>query len=451
MEIISQANETILTILRKPKKSDCKYRKLNFCAEKPLEDGVLIYNLLTKELLLLTQEEYDNCLELDYLREHWFVVPEDTNDKEYVDLAKWALSVRQKKSEEITSYTIFPTTDCNARCFYCFELGRSRIPMSRETALKVVQYIKKHCGGKKVKLSWFGGEPLYNQEAIDTICAGLREENIEYSSNMVTNAYLFDADTVQRAVDIWKLMHVQVTLDGTEAVYNRVKAYIYKEGNPYQRVLSNIERLLDASVSVTIRMNMDLYNAEELLHLAQELAKRFGTQKNLAAYAHYLFKGDEAMADTHSEEEWERREKAMCRIEECLLESGLSSKAGVAKKYQLNHCMADSDRSITILPNGDIGRCEHFSDTEFVGHIDREGYDLEAVASWKETTPPIEECATCFYYPACVKLKKCPNSHKCFLQHRNRELRKTYLQMENEFRKWQQKSQEQENEEDDFC
>ena len=67
-------------------------------------------------------------------------IPEETKDKEYSDLVKWVWSNRQKKGKEITSYSIFTTTDCNARCYYCFEMGRSRMPMNQETALKVVQF-----------------------------------------------------------------------------------------------------------------------------------------------------------------------------------------------------------------------------------------------------------------------------------------------------------------------
>ena len=218
MEAISKANETVLKILRKPKDTDRPRRLLRFCVETVVDDGVLLFNLLTKELLLLSREEYDHILGNDYLWEHWFVVPEDLNDKEYVQLAKWVVSTRQEKNKDITSYVIFPTTDCNARCFYCFELGRSRIPMSRETALKVVQYIKNHCGGKKVNLSWFGGEPLFNQEAIDTICTGLRQEGIEFSSFMVSNAYLFDDATVKKAVELWKLAAEQEFEDAVAAL-----------------------------------------------------------------------------------------------------------------------------------------------------------------------------------------------------------------------------------------
>ena len=117
------------------------------------------------------------------------------------------MKTRQKKSNEITGYTIFPTTDCNARCFYCFELGRSRIKMSIETAQKVVQYIKAHCGGKKVNISWFGGEPLFHQEAIDTICDGLRAEGVEFASTMVSNGYLFKLPLTERKPYIIKPKH----------------------------------------------------------------------------------------------------------------------------------------------------------------------------------------------------------------------------------------------------
>lgn len=451
MEVISQASETVLTILRKPKSADGKYRMMHFCVEKPQDNGVLLHNLLTKELLFLTQAEYDRYLELDYLREHWFVVPEDTNDKEHADLVKWVLTTRHKKSEDITAYTIFPTTDCNARCFYCYELGRSRVPMSKETALKVVQYIKNHCGGKKVKITWFGGEPLYNQEAIDTICTGLREEGVEYASTMVTNAYLFDANTVQKAVKLWNLKRVQITLDGTETVYNRIKAFIYNEENPYQRVLSNIEQLLEAAIFVTVRMNMDLYNAENLLHLVQELAQRFGGKERICVYAHHLFKANESMADTHTVEEWAQREEAMCRIEECLAQNKLSPQVGIAKKIKLTRCMADCGNAVTILPDGNIGLCEHFSETEFIGHIDRDEFDQAVVASWKEPIAQIEECATCFCYPECIKLKKCPNNNKCVLQHREGILRKTQRQMENEYQMWLGKKEKPENDDDGFC
>ena len=303
MKIISEANQTVLKILKRFRKQAACTRLLQYCVEEWAEDGVLLFNLLTRELVLLTAEEYENLLANEYLREHWFTVPEEAKDKEYADLVRWVLSTQKKKTEAITGYTIFTTTDCNARCFYCFELGRSRVPMSEETALKTVQYIKEHCKGEKVRLAWFGGEPLFNQAAIDTICAGLHHEGIEFTSTMTTNGYLFDEALVQRAATDWNLKKVQITLDGTEAVYNRIKAYIHREGSAYRRVLGNMKHLLDVEVKVSVRLNMDMHNAENLLELVDELAEEFAGRKGLYVYAHHIYDGDKPLAEIHTEEE----------------------------------------------------------------------------------------------------------------------------------------------------
>lgn len=451
MQIISPANESVLATLKRLNKNAFCSRFLKYCIELPMDDGHLLFNLLTREMVLLSEEEYAARFESAYLKDHWFIVPEDSNDKEYADLVKWVLQTRQKKAKNITGYTIFPTTDCNARCFYCFELGRSRIPMTNETALKVMDYIKSHCGGEKVSISWFGGEPLFNQSAIDTICDGLHRENVEFKSTVVSNGYLFDAAAVQRAVELWNLKKVQITLDGTEAVYNKAKAFIYRQGSPYQVVLGNIGRLLNASVSVAIRLNMDLYNAEDLLTLVDELAQRFGGRKGLHVYAHHLFKGDEPMAVTHTDEEWEKRDEAMRRLNEKIDQCGLAAKRGISKHIKMNHCMADSGKSVTILPDGNIGLCEHFSETEFVGHIDREGFDPQMVASWKERMPEIPECAECFYYPECIKLKKCASESVCFRQLRQDQLRKTKQQMLYEYEKWKAQAEIEDTDEPDIC
>ena len=313
-----------------------------------------------------------------------------------------------------------------------------------------MQYIKNHCGGNEIRITWFGGEPLYNQDAIDTICLGLREAGIRYSATMITNAYLFDENTVKKAVSLWNLKRVQITLDGTEPVYNRIKAYVSPEENPYRRVLRNIELLMDASVNVAIRMNMDLHNAENLLVLAEELGQRLGHRKNIGVYAHHMFKGNEPLADAHTAEEWVLRQEAMCRIEEKLAECGLASKKGISKKMRLSHCMADCGSAVTILPDGNVGLCEHFSETEFAGHVDREELDADVRSSWQMKTSPIPECATCFCYPDCIMLKKCPNDNKCFQQHRESRYRKTIRQMENEYRRWQSR-EEQPDVDEEFC
>ena len=451
MKIISNAQDTVLRIMSKFHKSGKADRLLHYCAEVSTEEGVLLLNLLTRELVLLTEEEYRNLTDNEYLNNHWFTVSEKTNDKELADLVEWVLGNQRPKLKTITHYTIFTTTDCNARCFYCYELGRSRIPMSAETAHKVVRYIKDHCGGEEVKLNWYGGEPLFNQKVIDIICAELEQAGVKFTSKMISNGYLLDRTTIQKAQECWNLKWVQITLDGTEEVYNKVKAFIYRQESPYKVVMENIKHLLDAEITVHVRMNMDLHNAENLLQLVEELAHRFEGRKGLHVYAFHLFEEGKPMAGIHTEEEWDLRDAAMCRLNEKIRQYGLLSLKGIRATPKLNHCMADSGSAVTILPGGEIGLCDHFSEREFIGHIDREGFDQAVVSSWKERIPKIPECAECFYYPSCQQLKKCVYTSVCFEQLRRNHRRKTEQAMLWEYRKWKNNTASEMEEETAIC
>ena len=76
--------------------------------------------------------------------------------------------------------------------------------------------------------------------------------------------------------------------------------------------------------------------------------------------------------------------------------------------------MADSGGSLTILPNGELGLCEHYSEDNFVGSLDGKASERSVIQSFREYWEPIEECKTCFYYPECIRLKKCAEQKECF-------------------------------------
>lgn len=88
---------------------------------------------------------------------------------------------------------------------------------------------------------------------------------------------------------MWKLKRVQITLDGTEQVYLRAKAYVNSQGSEFQIVLDNIEALLNSKIAVNIRLNQDAYNTEDLLELLAILHNRLGTNPYLTIYNHLLF------------------------------------------------------------------------------------------------------------------------------------------------------------------
>ena len=106
--------------------------------------------------------------------------------------------------------------------------------MTEGMARRVADYIIHHYNGEKLTLHWFGGEPLYNKPVITQICLLLKEAGVEYSSQMISNGYLIDDEITREAKTLWNLKKIQITLDGTEKIYNQIKAYIYKDINAYQ-------------------------------------------------------------------------------------------------------------------------------------------------------------------------------------------------------------------------
>ena len=439
MEQIIKPNSAIMGILGKTKSAVSGYRLIKYCVSAQVEEGTLLFNLLTREMVLLTPEEYACGMESAYLRQHWFVIPEEMDEKKLVGLVRWITGASRKKTEHITHYTVLTTTDCNARCFYCYERGRFRTNMSEETACKTADFIKDHCGGKKAKITWFGGEPLVNFPVIDVICDRLRAAGVEFGSTMISNGYLFDDKIVEKAVNSWKLKSIQITLDGTEEVYNRCKDYIYQEGSAYQVVTANIARLLDAGIVVNVRLNIDFHNAEDLMKLADELARTFAGKKGLRVYAHLIFDEKTPWDQRYTLEEWEQLYQQMHRLDDKLRAYGLamSSSCGLKRELPSNYCMADNDGAVVIVPDGHLGRCRHYSESEFMGHMDSPERDQAVIASWKERCDELPECNDCFYYPECMNLKKCMDRMACIDPERASIRRRTELSMINEFHHWQ--------------
>ena len=363
-----------------------KYRRSYLVKEVPVDDALLLYHTLSGEMLLMSQEEISIAENNEpgeirqKLIQKWFLVPLAFDEKKYVDQIRTVFGLMEKKPAYINYFDIFTTMDCNARCFYCFEKGRPRTPMSDETARDVAKYIQKVSKEKQVKINWFGGEPLYNLRVIDIITTELKKTGTVFSSNMISNGYLFDENIVKKAKEEWKLQRVQITLDGTENVYNKTKAFIYADASPYQKVIRNIRLLLDAGLRVRIRLNMHRGNVQDLNALADELYARFPGEKNLAVYV-ALLRDDFGNVFTLEEKDALEAYRVLNRK---LLDLGLRRPSMLERNLRMN---------------------------EIAGSIYSDEKNEQVIASWRSKIDPIDECNTCAYYPLCNFLKKCPYIH----------------------------------------
>ena len=434
MLIIIPTSSQFEQIVGQQKRADGqRYRLMCYVVQQPVSDGLLLYNTLTCSLLLLTPDEAADITAQQELIDRWFLVPQEHDDQKLCRQILQMAALLKPAAKAVTGYIILPTSGCNARCFYCFEKGTKPITMTAETAGKVVRYIVAHHGNEKVKIEWFGGEPSVNAKVIDQICSELSEQGVPFRSSMISNGYLFDADMVQRAKDLWQLQRVQITLDGTAQTYNRVKNYVYKGVNAFERVLENIGLLTAAGIRVIIRLNVDKHNMEEMAQLVEQLHQRFGTNEYLSVYSHELY-GERSLED--SAEIFAQR----MQLEQHIVACGYNRKQRLQKDIKQNNCMADDDgRSVLIAPDGHFGRCENYIDREFYGHIDSEERDEAILHKFRELRADMEACPTCPYYPQCNRLNMC-EGNKCTPERPKEFLYKTKQSMKYEYERYLKKN-----------
>ena len=431
MKILAQSNLKMLTLLgEQPILINKDYRFMKYCQVIDIDNGKLIFNHLTRAMIFLDNSELGfigNVNDYEFLYKNYFLVSEDFDEQKATD------DIREKLKKPIDdvyldhpqAFTILTTTKCNARCFYCYELNsKKKHHMTEETAIKIGNYISKVADrNKKINLHWFGGEPLFNMKVIDTITQIVRDNGQNFTTTFTTNGYLFDKDLVLKAKNIWNTTHVQITIDGTESIYNKTKNYIYKDFNPYKKVLNNIALLLNNNINVTIRLNLDFYNADNLKELVKEFYSRFGNHPNLSIYVWPIFEDDN---NVKTEEEhiaiFEKLKEVENVLKDCNYSIGNTPKSEIA----YSQCMADDGNSVLISPDGELGTCEHLIDSYFWGNIDNPlKKNFDNLHIWRTYEKPLDICNDCPIYPSCIRPSMCREMSKCDEQYKEWKIRKS--------------------------
>lgn len=423
-------DKRVSTILQKQYLANAATVKLGqYVYVYPRENDVWLFNLLTKQVISVAQNEFDALagspsttdacstnftLVLDehapalahQLFENYFLVPQTQDeDSFYIDLLNM-LDAVFPVADGIVGYTILPTTACNARCFYCFELGFSYNTMTDETVQATIDYIiNNKSENHPVRISWFGGEPLLGSKQIRQICDGLIDAGVEYSSSMISNGILFDKDLVQEAKEIWRLKNVQITLDGYEEEHNRRKNTYADDISAYQLARRSIDLLADAEIRVGIRLNYDHDNAEEVKCLFNDLVEEYADNKYVRTYLAPIYGRsaiDELSNISREMNSWASEQNNG---------RGVRTNTLGAASLKRRYCMADNKGSVVIGAKGELYDCEHLATDRQWGTIFEGCTKPELYARMKEREPVSDECKGCMFLPHCTTYTGCPNYH----------------------------------------
>ena len=404
MEQLLKQDSIAMGMLGKQPVMEKGYRPLTYVLTTDEADKKVFFNLLTHEMIAVDLCELESPEIRNYFIENWYLVPKEHDDQQLVDECRTVLTLMDSAPKNIHAFHIFTTLDCNARCFYCFEKRMAGSNMTMETASRVIEYIEEQAKGDSVEIEWFGGEPLFNYPVIDYIADGLRARGIHFKSYMISNGLLFDCALIGKANDLWNLKGVQITLDGTEQVYKRVKAYVTDVVNPFERVLQNIKSLLKADIKVSIRLNIGLYNYRNMRDLVDFLCVEFKEERNIKIYTSPLIEITK-YTDDEKVFMYGLLDEMNGKLD---LLFGKKKKKDFSEKIANNFCMASGRETVTILPDGKVGICEGLTDV-LLGDIYTKELDVKLREDFGRRFYREEKCRPCPLYPDCYIVSGCPN------------------------------------------
>ena len=407
MKQLSKGDGRVVKIVQKKKlRLDAVLRLSKFVFPFETEDEVLLKHTLTKQAYELTREEWRALQtgaladqDRDELARLRFLVERDYDELGQYGLVLSVLRTMDEKKPGVGSYTILPTTGCNARCIYCYEEGWPVKVMTPETADALADFICRTKREGKLRLDWFGGEPLLGAGIISRICRTLRDRGVEYESSIITNASLLTPDMAKEAAELWNLKKAQVSVDGARADYEVRKKYVRPELHNYDAAMNGAELLADAGVYVVFRCNYDAENLPGLREFFSDCAERFSGRQNVRVYLEQLFQSSTLEENAALYRQAHEEEKALAA-------TGLFAESRSDRRLRTNYCMVDSGgRSVIVDPEGGLHLCEHDIGGEPLGTIFDEKPSFPA-----DEVKMTDECKNCCFLPDCTAFRKtgCP-------------------------------------------
>jgi uncharacterized protein len=264
-----------------------KYKNSVFNIHQRFERNDVVYNTASEAVIILNERErhdFDDFIDsshemneelLSALVNLGIVVSVEDDEFTKIHFIRKRAIYSQNSTK---NFVIYPTHECNARCFYCFaqEDTKTNKKMSLKVADESLQYIYKQINpNDEVVFRWFGGEPLMAVDIIDHIVNSFNSHfngSIKYHSIITSNVSLFTDELIFRAQNKWNLKKVLVPLDGFQTEHNKRKNYYTKKVNQYEVVLKNIQTLLNNGIHVVCRLNLDHNNFGDIDNLFDDLS-----------------------------------------------------------------------------------------------------------------------------------------------------------------------------------
>ena len=335
-----------------------------------------------------------------------YVVNAEADEREAVRAAY----DRVRNNDGHMMVTIAPTLSCNFGCHYCFQgldkpLSKMTPTVRAATKAWLMDQLK---GRKSFHLTWYGGEPLMDQESIWDISseaiAYCDAKGIKFTSMMISNGYKMTVDVAEKLKKA-RVARVQITIDGDAEAHDS-RRHLTSGRGTFDKIIDNIKAVTAKKLlKVSVRVNIDGNNESEALALLNVLQENgLGIHNGVSVY----FAPVESVAENASgcDSCLSKTDYAdvESRLQELAFEKGLMALPKMPRFLGL--CTAVKPNSYVVVPNGDLHKCWDtvMDSARRVGSVISAARRSDTVIEkmWNEWTPfGNEVCGSCKLLPAC--------------------------------------------------
>lgn len=381
------------------------------------ENASLVFNAFTNMYVALSNkvcdafksmslEEFKEQFNIafDTLRASGIIIPDD---KDELSIIRYKNKIAAFGSRDLR-IVIYPTQDCNLKCWYCYEKHIPNTRMSSEVASRIVKFVEKSIRDNtfdELFVTFFGGEPLLNFDKIAFPLISKMKELVEnagkiFSSVFITNASLITDNIITKL----KLVnpHFQITLDGDKSHHDKVRIWKKGEKPTFEHIIWVIHRLTEEidgdNFFLTLRIN---YDSDTLPGIPMILDKiKDVNRKKVIVHFERIWQ---------TEKDSTKRDKSLLlSIFKQFIKEGFCIDQGSFNGYPYS-CPADTNSSIVINYDGTIHKCNGRTLSSFTkyGELNDDGTIVLdetlmakrlAVATFEN-----ENCLKCKMLPLCME------------------------------------------------
>ena len=387
------------------------------------EEAYLLHNTLYGTMIRaacdITKSIVDN-LEKDGFIDY-------TEDNEFHDALKSSKMVVEKDINEtnllnyyfstvdsnILGLTLIVTRQCNFRCVYCYEKFVNE-SMSKEIYEDILKAIKKEVeskGFRVLTVSFFGGEPMLEYEAI---CSFIEELNeladeleIKVLGTMTTNGYLLNLERFVRLVKLGVTSY-QITIDGLEENHNKNR-FLAGGGGSWKEIVKNVKKTkeCDEQFIITIRINFDASSLKGFEEFIEFISLNFADDDRYFVHFEAIKKlgglNDDELETAENEAESVGHMTSFARGK------GMNISAyGISPFSRI--CYAAKNNNYIIDTDGTLMKCTVDIDglSNKIGKLTKSGFEIEShkICNWTSYNL-LDECKNCKILPLCFG-RQCP-------------------------------------------